>query len=164
MSKLRIAGYVKLAKLWERNAEQAREYHTAYYYNKYAELDSVEVVGVYVDITSYKEIYKRSEMLRLIRDCSLGLIDCIASQTRGYLAANTREFCYLIHYLFSLGKDIEIITEDDNYNINTAVNQDKQKEALVKMAEDYITLNPEDYLDWYNKVKNAIYDLFGYSV
>lgn len=77
------------------------------------------------------------------------------------MAANTKEFCYLIHFLASLDKNIEIITEDESYNINTAVNVDRQKEALQKMAQDYITLNPQDYLDWYSEVKNAIFDLYG---
>ena len=53
------------------------------------------------------------------------------------------------------------MTEDDNYNINTARNIDQQKEALQKMACDYIALNPQDYLDWYSEVKNAIFDLCG---
>lgn len=29
------------------------------------------------------------------------------------------------------------------------------------MACDYIALNPQDYLDWYSEVKNAIFDLCG---
>ena len=100
-------------------------------------------------------------MLRLLHECEKGNIDVIAAQTRGYLAANTKEFCYLIHFLATLDKKIEIVTEDDNYNINTARNIDQQKEALQKMACDYIALNPQDYLDWYSEVKNAIFDLCG---
>ena len=161
MSVVRVAGYVKLAKLWERNAEQAIDYHNNYYKTKFSDKNKFSLVGVYIDITGKKEIYNRPEMLRLIKDCSKGLIDCVACQTKGYLAANTREFCYLIYYLFSLKKDIEIVTEDYSYNINTAIDIDKQKEALFKMAEDYIALNPQDYLEWSNNVKNAIYDMFG---
>lgn len=67
----------------------------------------------------------------------------------------------MIQFLASLDKNIEIVTEDENYNINTAKNIDKQKEALQKMAQDYITLNPQDYLEWYSDVKNAIIDLPG---
>ena len=100
-------------------------------------------------------------MLRLIHECKKGNVDVIAAQTRGYLAANTKEFCYLIHFLSSLNKNIEIITEDESYNINTATNVDQQKEALQKMASDYIALNPQDYLDWYSEVQNAIFDMYG---
>lgn len=158
---VRIGAYVKLAKLWERNADNVIKYHQMYYAEKYSANRNVELVGVYVDITGKKEIYNRPEMLRLLRDCENGLIDCIASQTKGYLAANTKEFCYLIFYLFSLNKEIEIITEDYSYNINTVKNDDGQKDALIKMAQDYIALNPQDYNEWRNNVHNSIYELFG---
>ena len=67
----------------------------------------------------------------------------------------------MIHFLASLDKKIEIVTEDESYNINTAKNIDSQKEALQKMAEDYIALNPQDYVEWYSDVKNAIFGMFG---
>lgn len=161
MAITRVAGYVKLAKLWERNAPKAIEYQNDYYSLKFSDTSKYRLVGVYIDITGKKEIYNRPEMLRLLHECEQGNIDVIAAQTRGYLAANTKEFCYLIHFLATLDKKIEIVTEDDNYNINTARNIDQQKEALQKMACDYIALNPQDYLDWYSEVKNAIFDLCG---
>ena len=161
MAIIRVAGYVKLAKLWERNAPKAIEYQNDYYSLKFSDTSKYRLVGVLIDITGKKEIYNRPEMLRLLHECEKGNIDVIAAQTRGYLAANTKEFCYLIHFLATLDKKIEIVTEDDNYNINTARNIDQQKEALQKMACDYIALNPQDYLDWYSEVKNAIFDLCG---
>ena len=161
MAIIRVAGYVKLAKLWERNAPKAIEYQSDYYSLKFSDTAKYRLVGVFIDITGKKEIYNRPEMLRLLHECEKGNIDVIAAQTRGYLAANTKEFCYLIHFLATLDKKIEIVTEDDNYNINTARNIDQQKEALQKMACDYIALNPQDYLDWYSEVKNAIFDLCG---
>ena len=161
MAIIRVAGYVKLAKLWERNAPKAIEYQNDYYSLKFSDTSKYRLVGVFIDITGKKEIYNRPEMLRLLHECEKGNIDVIAAQTRGYLATNTKEFCYLIHFLATLDKKIEIVTEDDNYNINTARNIDQQKEALQKMACDYIALNPQDYLDWYSEVKNAIFDLCG---
>ena len=161
MAIIRVAGYVKLAKLWERNAPKAIEYQNDYYSLKFSDTSKYRLVGVFIDITGKKEIYNRPEMLRLLHECEKGNIDVIAAQTRGYLAANTKEFCYLINFLATLDKKIEIVTEDDNYNINTARNIDQQKEALQKMACDYIALNPQDYLDWYSEVKNAIFDLCG---
>ena len=100
--KLRVAGYVKLEKLWERRRAQALEYHTKYYAKKYSDSTDFELVGVYIDITGRKEIKNRPEMLRLIHDCKEGRIDCIATQSRAYLAANTGEFCSLIRYLFDM--------------------------------------------------------------
>lgn len=161
MAIIRVAGYVKLAKLWERNAPKAIEYQNDYYSLKFSDTSKYRLVGVFIDITGKKEIYNRPEMLRLLHECEKGYIDVIAAQTRGYLAANTKEFCYLIHFLATLDKKIEIVTEDDNYNINTARNIDQQKEALQRMACDYIALNPQDYLDWYSEVKNAIFNLCG---
>lgn len=144
----KVAGYVKLAKLWERSRTQALAYHQEYYRSKYAEEDSFELVDVYIDITGQKEIRRRPEMLRLIDACLRGNVDCIAAQTKGYLAANTREFCYLIKFLFESGRRIDLITEDDQYNINTLENADEQREALQRMANDYAALNPEDYDRW----------------
>lgn len=161
MAIIKVAGYVKLAKLWERSASQAVEYHNDYYALKFSDTEKYDLIGVFVDITGKKEIFNRPEMLRLIHECKKGNVDVIAAQTRGYLAANTKEFCYLIHFLSSLNKNIEIVTEDESYNINTAINVDQQKEALQKMASDYIALNPQDYLDWYSGVQNAIFDMYG---
>ena len=161
MAIIKVAGYVKLAKLWERSASQAVEYHNDYYALKFSDTEKYDLIGVFVDITGKKEIFNRPEMLRLIHECKKGNVDVIAAQTRGYLAANTKEFCYLIHFLSSLNKNIEIVTEDESYNINTAINVDQQKEALQKMASDYIALNPQDYLDWYSEVQNAIFDMYG---
>ena len=161
MAIIKVAGYVKLAKLWERSASQAVEYHNDYYALKFSDTEKYDLIGVFVDITGKKEIFNRPEMLRLLHECKKGNVDVIAAQTRGYLAANTKEFCYLIHFLSSLNKNIEIVTEDESYNINTAINVDQQKEALQKMASDYIALNPQDYLDWYSEVQNAIFDMYG---
>ena len=161
MAIIKVAGYVKLAKLWERSASRAVEYHNDYYALKFSDTEKYDLIGVFVDITGKKEIFNRPEMLRLIHECKKGNVDVIAAQTRGYLAANTKEFCYLIHFLSSLNKNIEIVTEDESYNINTAINVDQQKEALQKMASDYIALNPQDYLDWYSEVQNAIFDMYG---
>lgn len=58
-------------------------------------------------------------MLCLIRDCLEDKIDCISTQTKAYLAANTEEFFFLIYFLFTLPTKIDIITEDVDYNINT---------------------------------------------
>ena len=128
MAIIRVAGYVKLAKLWERNAPKAIEYQNDYYSLKFSDTSMYRLVGVFIDITGKKEIYNRPEMLRLLHECEKGNIDVIAAQTRGYLAANTKEFCYLIHFLATLDKKIEIVTEDDNYNSNTARNIDQQKD------------------------------------
>ena len=153
----RVAGYVKLAKLWERSSETARAYHRSHYTNKYAQDARYQLVDVYIDITGQKKIRNRPEMLRLIHDCMRGEIDCIAAQTRGYLAANMQEFCYLIKFLFDLNRNIQIMTEDVEFHINTAVNQDHQREALIQMANSYIKLKPADYALWRSDIEKAIY-------
>lgn len=75
------------------------------------------------------------------------------------MSANTREFCYWLHFIFNLKERVDIITDDDKFNINTILNADKQREALIKMAEDYIYLNPPDYQKWLNGVVSAITNL-----
>ncbi len=152
----RVAGYVKLAKLWERAAEQAIEYHHSYYADKFDGNDSMVLIGVYIDITGQKQIYNRPEMLRLLRDCRLGRIDCIATQTKGYLAANSRDLCYLLKMLFDMPGRIDIITEDVTYRINTIADIENQREALLKMAKDYIDLDTNAYEVWKQKVEQGI--------
>ncbi|MCD8013522.1 MAG: hypothetical protein LUG99_10155 [Lachnospiraceae bacterium] len=146
--RIRLAGYVKLAKLWERNADQAISYHRGYYERKYADDGRVAVVGVYIDITGQKLIPKRPEMVRLLKDCTLGKINCIEAQTKGYFAANTQELCFLLKYIFDLPYQIDLLTEDKEYHIDTIRNEDGQKQALKKMADDYVGLYSDDYMKW----------------
>lgn len=75
-------------------------YHSSYYAEKFKDDTDKELFGVYIDITGNKEIFKRPEMVHLLRDCKKGKINLISSQTRAYLAANTCEFCFLLQYLF----------------------------------------------------------------
>lgn len=147
------AGYVKLAKLWEKSRDKALEYHRMYYRNKFAGSSEFELFDVYIDITGKKDIKNRPEMLRLISDCANGKVDCIFTQTKGYLAANNREFTYLTCYLFKIGRDIDIVTEDEQYHIDTVRNEDSQKEALINMAEEYISLNRKDYEKWEAEIR-----------
>ena len=87
-------------------------------------------------------------MLRLMRDCADGKVNLVFAETKGYLAANTREFCYWLNFIFNLNDRVDIITDDEQFNINTIMNADSQREALIKMAEDYIYLNPPDHQKW----------------
>ena len=146
--KYKTAGYVKLAKLWEKKRQAAIPYHKEYYANKYSDSEAFDLIDVYIDITGNKEIKNRPEMLRLLHDCHEGRIDCIVAQTRAYLAANTGEFCSLIRYLFDMPTPIHIITEDEEYNINTIINNDNQVEELYKMAYRFTEMNPAAYQKW----------------
>lgn len=156
---LSVAGYVKLAKLWERKRFSATLYHNNYYKNKFSDNDKYNLFRVYIDITEKKETYKRTELVKLLKDCQFGRVDCIYAQTKAYFAANTREFCYLIKFLFSMQHRIDIVTEDDAYNINTITNEDGQREALLKMADDFIYLNPSDYHEWLNELVKSLNDV-----
>ena len=43
---------------------------------------------------------------------------------------------------------IQIITEDEQYNINTILNDDHQKEELYRMARRFTEINPDEYRKW----------------
>lgn len=152
----RIGGYVKRAKLNLRNEREIRAFHRNAIERRFGDFEDGTLVDVYIDITGYKETAKRPEMLRLMRDCADGKVNLIFAETKGYLSANTREFCYWLHFIFNLKERVDIITDDDKFNINTILNADKQREALIKMAEDYIYLNPPDHQKWLNGVVSAI--------
>lgn len=92
--KYKVGGYVKLAKLWERSKDAAVAYHSSYYAEKFRDDADKRLVGVYIDITGNKEIYKRPEMVHLLKDCKNGSVNLIFSQTRAYLAANACDFCF----------------------------------------------------------------------
>ena len=149
---MNVAGYVKLAKLWERSREEALQLQHNYYAELMANHPEYHLVDVYVDITGNKEIRKRSEMVRLLGDCMTGKVDLIYSQTKAYFAANTKEFCFLLKFLFELEHRIDLITEDRSYNINTVTDKDNQREELFNMADKYCSLNPADYDKWKNSI------------
>lgn len=146
--KYKIGGYVKRAKLNLRNEKDIRAFHRGIFESRFGGFEDGELIDVYIDITGYKETSKRPEMLRLMRDCADGKVNLIFAETKGYLAANTREFCYWLNFIFNLSDRVDIITDDDQFNINTITNTDSQREALIKMAEDYIYLNPPDHQKW----------------
>lgn len=154
-----IGGYVKRAKLNLRNKDEVIAFHRGIFERRFGGFGDGILVDVYIDITGNKETYKRPEMIRLMRDCADGKINLIFSETKGYLAANTREFCYWLHFIFNLKHRVDIITDDSQFNINTIINEDNQREALIKMAEDYIYLNPPDHQRWLSSVVSAITNL-----
>lgn len=155
----RIGGYVKRAKLNLRNSEDVKAFHRGIFERRFGGFVDGTLVDVYIDITGYKETYKRPEMLRLMRDCANGKVNLIFSETKGYLAANTKEFCYWLHFIFNVEQRVDIITDDSDFNINTILNEEHQREALIKMAEDYIYLNPPDHQRWLSSVVSAIANL-----
>ena len=154
-----IGGYVKRAKLNLRNKDEVIAFHRGIFERRFGGFGDGILVDAYIDITGNKETYKRPEMIRLMRDCADGKINLIFSETKGYLAANTREFCYWLHFIFNLKHRVDIITDDSQFNINTIINEDNQREALIKMAEDYIYLNPPDHQRWLSSVVSAITNL-----
>lgn len=156
MRKYQVAGYVKLAKLWETKRDKAIAYHKAYYERKYKSDERMELVGVYVDITGNKHVYHRNDMLRLLNDCRSGKVNCIAAQTSGYLAPNLEEFCYLYSYISELNIDIAIITEDSQYQINTIDNPENQGEALARMARQYTAALSKEYAVWKYRLEKRI--------
>ena len=153
---MRVAGYAKLAKLWEKRRKEALAFHKDYFESRYIYSDNYELIKVFVDITGNKEIRKRPKMIELLSLCYDGKIDIIHMQTKGYLAANTREFCYLIKFLFELEHPVHLITEDEDYHINTLENKDRQREELFRMADEYSKLNAADYITWKEEILQAI--------
>lgn len=153
---IRVAGYVKLAKFWEKNHDESIQFHTEYFRNRYKNAADYDLVGVFVDITGEKSITKRPEMIRLLNMCESGEVDLIDAQTKAFLAANTEEFCFLIGFLFHMEKNIDIITEDPDYRIDTRLNVENQKAELLNMSEKYIDLYQEKYQKWEQNVKKQI--------
>lgn len=156
MTEYKAAAYVKLAKLWERSRDEAVNYHHHYCEDKYRDNRSIQLYDVYIDITGHKSITGRPKMLRVLKACKNGEVNLILSQTRAYLAANTEEFFFLIFYLYHLPNRIDIVTEEIGGQIDTISNEDHQREALSKAAEDFIQLYPEKYKRWKLKVETAI--------
>ena len=132
--KYKVGGYVKLAKLWERSKDAAVAYHSSYYAEKFRDDADKRLVGVYIDITGNKEIYKRPEMVHLLKDCKKGVVNLIFSQTRAYLAANTCDFCFLLKYLFDLPMRMDIVTDDDDQRIDTILDVDNQRQRKDRKA------------------------------
>lgn len=152
----RVCGYVKLAKLWERKREEAIQLHEKYYQEMFRDNPNMELVDVYIDITGNKNIWKRPGMLQLIKDCQKKKINCVATQTKAYLAANTEDFFFVIYFLFTMPSRIDLVTEDADYNINTIINAEQQREELLAAAKKYISVEPARYLEWVNKIEDKL--------
>ena len=101
-----------------------------------------------IDITGNKEIYKRPEMVHLLKDCKKGAVNLIFSQTRAYLAANTCDFCFLLKYLFDLPMRVDIVTDDDDQRVDTILDIENQRQNLKELAEKYTSIRRKDYLEW----------------
>ena len=99
--------------------EVVKETMKLYYAEKFRDDADKRLVGVYIDITGNKEIYKRPEMVHLLKDCKKDAVNLIFSQTRAYLAANTCDFCFLLQYLFDMPMRVDVVTDDDDQRIDT---------------------------------------------
>lgn len=152
----RVAGYVKLAKLWERRRDAAIKLHNDYFRQKYENTSDFELAHVYVDITGQKTITKRQEMIRLLKLCIYAEVDIIDVPTKAYLAANMEKFCFLLHFLFSLNHRVDIVTEDADYHIDTLTNRKNVRETLKEMAAEYVSLSNERYDKWHTQLIAAI--------
>ena len=152
----RVGGYVKLAKLWERKRKEAIQLHEEYYKEMFRDNPNMELVDVYIDITGNKNIWKRPGMLQLIKDCQNKKINCIATQTKAYLAANTEDFFFIIYFLFTMPSRVDLVTEDADYNINTIINAEHQREELLAAAKKYISVEPARYVEWVNKISDKL--------
>ncbi len=156
MTSYSVGAYVKLAKLWERNRGSACKLHNDYYKEKYGADPSMSLYGVYIDITGNKDLWKRPQMVQLLMECRAGHVNCIATQTKAYLAANTEDLFFLIHYLFTLPRRIDIVTEDPQFNINTITNEESQRESLIAAASKYVKVESSRYVSWLNSVSAAM--------
>ncbi|WP_027395951.1 recombinase family protein [Anaerovibrio lipolyticus] len=156
MSKLRAAGYVKLAKLWEKSKDKVIEVTSRYFVERYANDENISVQGIYIDITGNKNIYRRPEMVHLLRDCSMGQIDVICVQTRAYLAANTEELFFLLNYLFELEYRVDIKTDDNDRRIDTLLNSENQRTLLRNTAVQYVNIKKDEYKTWLGKLEKAM--------
>ena len=153
---IRVAGYVKLAKLWERNKDDAISLHRAYFEERCSVEEGYRLVDVFIDITGNKHMYKRAQMVALLKACINHKIDLIITPSRAYLAPNSQEFCYFLKFLFDLPHRIEIISDDDDYKIDTILNIENQRESLYGMAEKFYKLSPGEYEEWKSKLLEAI--------
>lgn len=156
--KYRSVGYVKLAKLWERDRDKIVEALDNMYRRAFISSPTIKLDEVYIDITGASHIYARKEMIRLLRDCGRGDIDVIVSQTQAYLAPNALEFFYLMQFIMTLPHQVEIITDADSseFMINTIAEGRMQRGVLYKMSSDVIAQNPADFAAWKDKIMTAI--------
>ena len=148
-----VAGYVKNALLWKnRNPEEMIAYNRFYFEEQLSEMENMELVDVYVDVTGHKETYKRPEMVRLLKDITEGKVNMIYSRTSGYIAANVNELCMLMEFLFEQDEMVDIYTEDEDYQFDTITNPDHQIEELRRMALSHCTLYRKAYEEWKAKL------------
>ena len=146
----------KLSPYWQNNLKRECLHHSSYYAERFRDDVDKRLVGVYIDITGNKEIYKRPEMVHLLQDCKKGIVNLIFSQTRAYLAANTCDFCFLLKYLFDIPMRVDVVTDDDDQRIDTILDVDNQRQSLKELAEKYTSIREKEYLAWKARLEHEM--------
>jgi len=134
---------------------------------EYVKEGSDYYLRAYIDKPEGVNIIDCEQVSRALSDVLDEKVDCIMAMTKGYLAANMRDFSYLFKYLMDArGGQIDFMTEDENdvedtsgFYIDTIKNDDDQKGALKEMVEQLVSLYPQEYEDWKNKLETAMQKL-----
>lgn len=117
--KIRLGAYVRVS-----SASDAQEHsYTAqilYFTGYVKEHPEYELVDIYADEgISGTDMEKRSELMRLLRDCSLGKIDRVICKSLSRFARNTEELLYMIRMLKGFGVSIYFEDKDiDSEKLN----------------------------------------------
>lgn len=62
----------------------------------------------------------------------------------------------MLYFLFHMKVRVDIISEDGDMRIDTITNPKQQRQALQKMADDYVALNASAYQEWEGKLREAM--------
>lgn len=124
---------------------------------KYRSASSYKNEDFYIDICSRTETVECPQMIRLIRDCMMGEIDCVFVESIMRIAPNMISALFWLYYLLHLDHKIEI---EIDRTLNTEASTERRQE-IIKAAESAVHSNYEKYAQWKAEILNAIDQLGG---
>lgn len=124
---------------------------------KYRSASSYQNEDFYIDICSRTETAECPQMIRLIRDCMIGKIDCVFAESIMRIAPNMISALFWLYYLLHLDHKIEI---EIDRAFNTEASTERRQE-IIKATESAVHSNSEKYAQWKAEILNAIDQLGG---
>ena len=143
MSKLRVAAYCRVSTNHEEQ-ESSLETQISYYEKLITEHENWQLVKIYFERASGTQLNKRSEFMKMLKDCKRRKIDLILTKSISRFGRNTLDTLKTLYELFNLG--VKVYFEKENLN-----NYDKEMRIMIGIYAGFAqeeSKNMSDNIKW----------------
>ena len=143
MNKLRVAAYCRVS-INHKEQESSLEAQISYYEKLIAEHDDWQLVKIYSERASGTQLNKRSEFMKMLKDCKRRKIDLILTKSISRFGRNTLDTLKTLYELFNLG--VKVYFEKENLN-----NYDKEMRIMIGIYAGFAqaeSRNMSDNIKW----------------